>query len=38
MTNKESAGAFAIVPTNDLPAPIAFWERLGFARAGGDHQ
>lgn len=31
-----AVGAFAIVPSNDLPAAIAFWERLGFARAGGD--
>lgn len=29
-----AVGAFAIVPSNDLPAAIAFWERLGFARAG----
>src|SRR3569832_1568860 len=29
-------GAFASVPSNDLPAAIPFWERLGFARAGGD--
>ena len=29
-------GAFAIVPSNDLPAAIPFWERLGFARTGGD--
>ena len=36
MANNESVGAFAIVPTNDLPATIAFWERLGFERAGGD--
>jgi hypothetical protein len=38
MTNKESTGAFAIVPSNDLPTTIAFWERLRFARASGDHQ
>ena len=31
-----SVGAFAIVPSNDLTAAIAFWERLGFARAGGE--
>ncbi|WP_198534140.1 VOC family protein [Aquidulcibacter paucihalophilus] len=24
------------MPTNDLPATIAFWQRLGFQRAGGD--
>lgn len=29
-------GAFAIVPSNDLPAAIPFWERMGFARTGGD--
>jgi hypothetical protein len=29
-------GAFAIVPSNDLPAAIPFWERLSFARTGGD--
>jgi hypothetical protein len=32
----ESIGAFAIVPSNDLPAAIPFWERLGFAHTGGD--
>jgi hypothetical protein len=31
-----SVGAFAIVPSNDLPAAIQFWQRLGFARSGGD--
>ncbi len=34
----ETVGAFAIVPSNDLPAAIPFWERLGFVRTGGDHQ
>ena len=34
----ESVGAFAIVPSNDLPAAIPFWERLGFLRTGGEHQ
>lgn len=29
-------GAYAIVPHNDLSAAIPFWERLGFARTGGD--
>jgi hypothetical protein len=29
-------GAFAIVPSNDLPEAVPFWERLGFARTGGD--
>jgi len=32
----ETVGAFAIVPHNELSAAIPFWERLGFARAGGD--
>jgi hypothetical protein len=32
----DSVGAFAIVPSNDLAAAIPFWERLGFARVGGD--
>jgi hypothetical protein len=31
-----TTGAFAIVPSNDLPSAIPFWERLGFARTGGD--
>lgn len=29
-------GAFAIIPSNDLPAALPFWERMGFARTGGD--
>ena len=37
MSTSPSVGAFAIVPSNDLAAAIPFWERLGFARAGGDH-
>ncbi|HEY1429474.1 MAG TPA: hypothetical protein VGF18_07865, partial [Candidatus Tumulicola sp.] len=36
MTELPRIGAFAIVPSNDLPAAIPFWERLGFARIGGD--
>jgi hypothetical protein len=36
MTEPPSVGAFAIVPSNDLTAAIPFWERLGFARAGGN--
>ena len=32
----ETTGAFAIVPHNDLMHASAFWERLGFARTGGD--
>ena len=31
-------GAFAIVPSNDLSAAVAFWERMGFARAGSAGQ
>ena len=30
--------AFAIVPSNDLAAAVAFWQRLGFSRSGGDAQ
>jgi hypothetical protein len=33
-----TVGAFAIVPSNELSAALAFWERLGFARTGGDAQ
>jgi hypothetical protein len=36
MPDTPSMGAFAIVPSNNLPAAIPFWERLGFARTGGD--
>ena len=36
MSQTPRIGAFAIVPSNDLPAAIPFWERLGFARTGGD--
>jgi len=32
----DTAGAFAIVPHNDLATAAPFWERLGFARTGGD--
>lgn len=38
MSDVPSTGAFAIVPSNNLPAAIPFWERLGFARTGGDQQ
>ena len=34
----DSVGAFAIVPSNDLPAAVSFWNRLGFERVGGDAQ
>jgi hypothetical protein len=36
MSEPPRVGAFAIVPSNDLPAAIPFWDRLGFARTGGD--
>ena len=36
MSETPGIGAFAIVPNNDLPAAIPFWERLGFARTGGS--
>jgi len=36
MTIPETVGAFAIVPSNDLDAALAFWEQLGFLRTGGD--
>jgi hypothetical protein len=38
MPDHPTVGAFAIVPSNDLPVAVPFWERLGFARTGGDHQ
>ena len=37
MSDTAAIGAFAIIPSNDLPAAIPFWERLGFARTGGDN-
>ena len=33
-----TVGAFATVPSNNLSAALAFWERLGFACTGGDAQ
>lgn len=36
MPDTPDVGAFAIVPSNDLPSATAFWERLGFARTGGE--
>jgi len=36
MTETSSAGAFAIVPSNDLPSALLFWQRLGFVPTGGD--
>lgn len=38
MPTTETVGAFAIVPHNDLSAALAFWERLGFNRVGGNAQ
>jgi hypothetical protein len=35
MSETPSIGAFAIVPSNNLPAAVPFWERLGFNRTGG---
>ncbi len=34
--SETSVGAFAIIPSNDLPGAIPFWERMGFQRFGGD--
>lgn len=36
MTIPATVGAFAIVPCNDMHGALPFWERLGFARTGGD--
>ena len=36
MNETPSPGAFAIVPCNDLEAALPFWEKMGFARTGGD--
>jgi hypothetical protein len=36
MSDTPRIGAFPIVPSNDLPAAIPFWERLGYTRTGGD--
>lgn len=38
MSDTETVGAFAIVPSNNLVAAIPFWERVGVSRDGGDHQ
>ena len=35
MSEATAVGAFAIIPSNDLPLAIAFWDRMGFARTGG---
>lgn len=37
MSDAELSGAFAIVPSNDLPIMVSFWERLGFQRINNDH-
>jgi hypothetical protein len=36
LTEKPHIGAFAIIPSNNLPAAISFWQRLGFQRVGGE--
>lgn len=36
MTDSPEVGAFAIVPSNELPVAQMFWERMGFERTGGD--
>ena len=33
-----TVGAFAIVPSNNLPVAVSFWKRLGFDPTGGDAQ
>ena len=38
MAAAPSVRVVAIVPSNDLPVAVAFWERLGFMRTGGDDQ
>jgi hypothetical protein len=36
MADSSDIGAFAILPSNELPMARLFWERLGFERTGGD--
>lgn len=36
MTDHPQPGAFAIIPCQDLEAALPFWERMGFARTGGN--
>ena len=36
MAVPDTVGAFAIIPSNNLLGAVPFWERLGFARTGGD--
>ena len=31
-----TVGTFAIIPGNKLLGAVPFWERLGFAKTGGD--
>jgi len=38
LQTQPTTGAFAIVPSNDLAAAVPFWERLGFARSGGNEE
>lgn len=38
MTETSGIGAFAIVPSNDLPSALQFWHRLGLVPTGGDSQ
>ncbi|MDX2132962.1 MAG: glyoxalase [Planctomycetota bacterium] len=38
MSTPPTVGAFAIVPSNDLPSAVPFWERLGFARVNAHVQ
>lgn len=38
MSATPSVGAFAIVPSNDLPGALPFWRRMGFAITGGSHE
>lgn len=36
MPETPTTGAFAIVPSNDLPRAEQFWHRLGFVRSNAD--
>jgi hypothetical protein len=36
MTTECEVGAYAIIPSNDLAAAVAFWEQMGFAQTGGE--
>lgn len=37
MADQSQVGAFAIIPCQDLEGALPFWEKMGFARTGGDH-